>query len=160
MNSIDLAAKLISRTMKLLAAIALFMLSLFILADVLARGLLGTPLAGVKEMIANSIVLIAFLQLPYTIRIGGMLRAEILDENLPPVLLITLKRLSYLLGALLFALIAYSSFQPMLGALASGEYEGEGFRVPTSPVRVVIVFGAALGALNFLLLAIRGETVD
>jgi hypothetical protein len=49
----------------------------------------------------------------------------------------------------------------MLRAWESLEYEGEGgLRVPTYPVRTIIVFCGALGALNFLALAILGPRDD
>lgn len=154
---LDRALDMIARAMKVLAAVWLFLLSLFILADVLARGLFGTPILGIKEIIANSIVIIAFLQLPYTVRIGAMLRAEVLDDYVSPAVREALSRLAFLLGALLFALLTYASYGPMLNSWATGEYEGEGgFRVAVYPVRTAIVFCSALGAINFLLLAIRG----
>lgn len=158
LDAVDLALAHISRTIKIVAALWLFSLSLFILADVVSRGLLNVPLIGLKEVIANSIAIIAFLQLPYTVRIGGMLRVEILDTKLPPHAVEGLKRLSWVLGGLLFATVAYAGFDPMIRSWVSGEYEGEGgFRVPSYPVRAIIVFGSALGAANFFMLAVRGE---
>lgn len=158
LDAVDLALAHISRTIKIVAALGLFSLSLFILADVVSRGLLSVPLIGLKEMIANSIAIIAFLQLPYTVRIGGMLRVEILDTKLPPHVHEVLKRLIWVLGGLLFAIVAYAGFDPMIRSWVSGEYEGEGgFRVPSYPVRATIVFGSALGAANFFMLALRGE---
>jgi len=144
----------IARTLKLIAAVWLFALSIFILTEVIAR-LINVNVAGLKEVIANSIVVIAFLQLPYTVRIAGMLRAEVIDELVSHKTALTLKKLGYFLSAILFAAVAYAGWAPMLRAWASGEYEGEGgFRVVTYPVRTVIVFCSALGAINFLLLAL------
>lgn len=158
LDAVDLALDHISRSMKIIAAAGLFALSLFILADVLSRGVFNLPLIGLKEMIANSIAIIAFLQLPYTVRIGGMLRAEVLDSYLPPRVYEALKRVNWLLGGALFAIVAYAGFDPMIRSWISGEYEGEGgFRVPSYPVRAMIVIGSSLGAANFLMLALRGE---
>ncbi|MHB2168758.1 TRAP transporter small permease subunit [Alsobacter sp. R-9] len=154
MRMLDGVLDWIARTMKLVAAVWLFMLSIFILVEVLAR-LANISMAGLKEVIANSIVVIAFLQLPYTVRIGGMLRAEIIDDFVPATVAIFLRRLAFVLGALLFAAVAYAGWTPMMRAWATGEYEGEGgFRVVTYPVRTAIVVCSALGALNFLMLAI------
>ncbi len=154
MAALDRILDRIARTMKLVAAVWLFLLSIFILIEVLAR-LANISLAGLKEVVANSIVVIAFLQLPYTVRIGGMLRAELIDDMVPGSVSLVLRRLAFLLGALLFGAVAYAGWTPMLRAWATGEYEGEGgFRVVTYPVRTAIVLCSALGALNFLMLAL------
>jgi TRAP-type C4-dicarboxylate transport system permease small subunit len=156
MDILDRVLDLIAKTMKIIAAVLLFMLSIFILVEVLARAV-NIPITGLKEIVANSIVIIAFLQLPYTIRIGGMLRAGVIESLIGPRSAEVILRLAYVLGAVLFGLVAYAGWTPMLRAWASGEYEGEGgFRVVTYPVRIIIVLGGVLGALNFLMLAIRG----
>ena len=161
MQKIDKIMESIARGMKLVAAFWLFSLALFILTEVVARNILNIPIVGLKEIIANSIVIIAFLQLPYTVRIRAMLRADIIDNVVGPRIAGYLERGSFLLGAALFAAVAYAGWEPMIRAWESLEYEGEGgFRVPTYPVRTIIVIGGALGALNFLLLALRGHRTD
>lgn len=161
MQKIDSIMETIARAMKLVAALWIFSLSLFILVEVLARGVFNIPIVGLKEIIANSIVIIAFLQLPYTVRIRAMLRADIIDNIVGPKAAGYMERFSFLLGAILFATVAYAGWEPMLRAWASLEYEGEGgMRVPTYPVRTVIVICGALGAVNFLLLALRGPNPD
>lgn len=161
MDSINGALGVVAKGMKLIAAVWIMLLSIFILVEVVARGVFNIPIIGLKEVVANSIVIIAFLQLPYTVRIGGMLRAEVLDTVLPASVNRALTRIAFLLGGLLFAAVAYAAWDPMLRAWASGEYEGEGgFRVPTYPVRTIIVIGSALGAINFLLIALRPDLLD
>lgn len=157
MTWLDTVLDKIARGMKLVAAIWLFALSIFILVEVVARGVLNIPIIGLKEVVANSIVIIAFLQLPYTVRIRAMLRADIIDSVVGKTAASRLERVAFLLGAILFAAVAYAGWEPMMRAWATLEYEGEGgFRVPTYPVRTMIVVGGALGAVNFLLLALRG----
>ncbi len=161
MSQLDHILDRIAQAMKLIAAVWLFLLSVFILIEVVARGVLNIPIIGLKEIVANSIVIIAFLQLPYTVRIRGMLRADLIDNLLGPNLAGYFERAAFLLGAILFAAVAYSGWTPMLRAWASLEYEGEGgMRVPTYPVRTIIVLGGALGAVNFLMLALRGPRPD
>jgi TRAP-type C4-dicarboxylate transport system permease small subunit len=158
---VDMFLDRIARGMKLVAAVWLFALSIFILIEVVARGVLDIPIVGLKEVVANSIVIIAFLQLPYTVRIRAMLRADIIDGVVGERAAGYMQRVAFLLGAILFAAVAYAGWEPMLRAWATLEYEGEGgFRVPTYPVRTMIVIGGALGAVNFLLLAIRGVPDD
>jgi TRAP-type mannitol/chloroaromatic compound transport system permease small subunit len=54
-----------------------------------------------------------------------------------------------------FALIAYGAIDPAIYSWESGEFEGEGsLRVPSWPARFVVVLGAALAAVSYLLLAV------
>jgi len=55
----------------------LFLMAL-ICADVLSRWLFNAPILGVAEMVQFSIVGIVFLQLPQTLRVGGLTRADVL----------------------------------------------------------------------------------
>jgi hypothetical protein len=51
--------------------------------------------------------------------------------------------------------IVYGGFDGFLHAWRSSEYEGEGaLRIPTWPARLVVVVGAGLAALNYLLIAL------
>ena len=64
-----------------------------------------------------------------------------------------MRTLSSVLGFLLFALLVYSSWEPFLEAFSIGEYEGEGaLRVPTYPVRFLIVLTSAFAAFVYLYL--------
>lgn len=141
------------------AALWLFGLALVILADVLGRTLLNAPVQGTAEIVANSVVSIAFLQLCQAVREGRMLRVEMLDALLPERATHAISVAGCLLGALLFAAIAVASWEPMLNAWRIGEYAGyEGsLRIPTSPVRTLLVAMAALATLNYLMMAYRGS---
>jgi TRAP-type C4-dicarboxylate transport system permease small subunit len=157
MKAIDVILDWTARALKLVAAVWLFSLSLFILIEVLARNIFNIPIIGLKEIVANSIVIIAFLQLPYTVRIRAMLRADLIDKVIGERASGYMERFSFLLGALLFGAVTYAGWTPMMRAWASLEFEGEGgFRVPVYPFRTVIVFCGALGTINFLMLALRG----
>lgn len=146
-----------SRSLHMLAAIWLFLLAFLILADVVGRGVFNTPIQGTAELVANSIVAIAFLQLSHSIRMGGMLRAEFLDAYLPVRLMRTFSMLGYLAAVALFIAIAYASWEPMLRAWEIKEYQGDGaLRVPTYPVRMIIVATSILSALSYVALFMRG----
>jgi TRAP-type C4-dicarboxylate transport system permease small subunit len=54
----------------------IFLLMLIINADVLARYLFNSPIAGVPEMVALSIVGIVFLQLSDAVRAGRLTRSD------------------------------------------------------------------------------------
>jgi TRAP-type C4-dicarboxylate transport system permease small subunit len=101
-------------------------------------------------------VTIAFLQVSYSIRLGGMLRAEIINSVVSPGIARGLRVVGYLLGVALFATLAYASWEPMLFSWSIGEFHGEGaMRVPAYPVRTVLVVIGGLAAVNYALLAWR-----
>jgi TRAP-type C4-dicarboxylate transport system, small permease component len=138
----------------LLAALWLFSLAFVILVDVVGRGLFSSPLHGTPEIVSNSIVSIAFLQLTHAIRMRGMLRTDIVEQFLPEAGVRVLRAIGYLVGAALFGAMAWSSWEPMLSAWEIGEYSGEGaLRVPTYPVRTIIVAMSALASICYLMLA-------
>jgi TRAP-type C4-dicarboxylate transport system permease small subunit len=144
------------RALHMLAAIWLFALAFLILADVLARGLLNSPIQGTAELVSNSIVAIAFLQLSHSIRMRGMLRAEFLDAFLPLWLMRGFAMLGYVMGCILFLALAYASWDPMITAIEINEYQGDGaLRVPTYPLRIIIVGASVLSAIGYLYLLIE-----
>ena len=157
MEMLDTVIGKISQTFKIIAAVWMFFLSIMILVDVLARGVISAPILGVPELIANSVVAIAFLQLPYTVRVRAMLRAEVVARIFRKNGQRTLMVFGLLTGAAFFALIAWAGWTPMVQSLLTGEYEGEGgLRVPVYPVRTLVVICSFLAAINYVLAA-RGE---
>ncbi len=150
-----------ARNMHMIAAIWLFLLAFLILADVVGRGVFNAPIQGTAELVSNSIVAIAFLQLSHSIRMRGMLRAEFLDAYLPAWVMRGFSMLGYLVAVALFLAIAYASWEPMLNAWEIKEYQGDGaLRVPTYPVRTIIVAMSVLSALSYLSLFARGLRGD
>ncbi|SNT27742.1 TRAP transporter small permease [Tropicimonas sediminicola] len=147
---------LVGRTLKYLAAALLLAVSLLISADVLGRAVFSHPIDGVAEIVANGIVVIAFLQVTYAVTSGAMLRSELLLTRLGPVGLRIAETVSALLGALLFYLIARASWSPMIRAIETKEFAGySGFQMPVWPVRVVIETGSILAIAAYLLIALR-----
>ena len=153
----------LSRTLLVLAAIWAFAMCFIIVTDIAGRSLFGTPLKGTPEIIASSIVVITFLQAAFAIRSGSMLRATFVLDRLPSPAGHVVRVFGHLLGAIFFALVVVGSWDFALESWNSNEYEGEGsLHIPSWPVRFVIVLGASLAALNYLLMALhemRG-TVD
>jgi TRAP-type mannitol/chloroaromatic compound transport system permease small subunit len=137
----------------LIAAVMLLMC-----ADVLMRNLARRPIDGVAETVAASIVVIVFLQLPAALRHGRMSRADLFIEPFVlrrPVAGRRLRALFSAAGVFACGLIAYASAPPLVRAWRNAEFLGvEGvFTLPTWPMRAVVVLGAALAALQYLLLA-------
>ena len=155
-DRIDSFLEHISALLKYVAAALLLVVALLIAADVVLRTLFNYPLIGIAEIVANGVVIIAYLQLNHAVRLGSMLRSELLVSNVPFKARIILETFIFVIGVLFFALIAWTSYTPLLRAVATGEFEGHAsFQVPTWPVRFVVVFCSILAIANYLLLAYR-----
>lgn len=156
MERLDNAIVRLNAALHYAAALWLFGLAVVILVDVAGRGLFNAPLQGTAEIVANSVVSIAFLQLCHAVREGRMLRVELLDAIVPPGGIRVVQIAGSLLGALLFAAIAAASWEPMLNAWRIREYAGyEGsLRIPVYPVRTLVVAMAGLAMLNYLIMAL------
>jgi len=129
-------------------------------ADVLARNLANRPLDGVAELVATSIIVIVFLQLPATLRHGRMARADLFIDPFVarhPRAGQQLRALFSLAGLFASGVIAYATWPLLARAWVDAEFLGvQGvFTFPTWPMRAVVVLGATLAALQYLLLAWR-----
>lgn len=137
-----------------LAAAWAFLLCFIILADIIFRAL-NMPLQGTKEIVANSVVMIVFLQLGFAVRSRSMLQADFLVHLFGQRTRTVLKVFGYLIGACLFLLFLKGGIDPALRSFANGEFDGEGaLRVPVWPTRFVILLGSALAAFNYVVLAL------
>ena len=140
--------------MMVLAAAWAFVLTFIIVADITSRGLFNNPLNGTREIVANSIVMIGFLQAGFAIRSRSMLRADFLVNILPDWARRTALLIGYLLGAAFFLIIIFGGWGLAVESWIGGEFEGEGaLRVPSWPTRFMILIGSALAAINYFVMA-------
>ena len=111
------------------------------------------------EIIKNSVVAITFLQLPLAIYSDTMLQTTLIYGRVRKRLQKYMRTLSNILGFLFFLALVYSSWEPFAEAIAIGEYEGEGaLRVPTYPVRFLIIITSAFAAFVYLYLMVLDWT--
>lgn len=149
------SAVALARSIHLLSAFWTLGLAVLIFLDVTGRSFLSSPIPGTKEIIQNSVVAITFLQLPLAIYTGSMLRTSIFADAVPPGVRRWLRTVAGLLGLAFFIGIVLSTWQPLLDAWRIGEYEGEGaLRVPTWPVRGLVLIMSAFGAVAYLMMVI------
>ncbi len=135
-----------------LATLWAFLLAVLILADVIGRSFFGQPLQGTKEIVANSIVAIVFLQFPLAVRDKAFLRTTLVYDVLPRILQKLVDSAGFLIGFAFFAAMAWGGWEDMIIGWQIGEFEGEGaFRVPVYPVRTIIVVLSAICAAGFLI---------
>lgn len=156
LNKINASIVLMNQVLKYVAAALLLFVAILITFDVVMRFIFNKPVVGIAEIVANGIVIIAFLQLSYAVHIGGMLRSELLVNRLGPRGRAGLEAMVSLLGALLFGLIAWASWAPMMRAISTMEFEGHAsFQVPVWPVKVIIVSCGILATVNYLMLVLK-----
>lgn len=143
----------ITKMLMVLAAFWAFVLCFITLADIIFRAM-NLPLHGTKEIIANSVVIIVFLQIGFAVRSRSMLGADFLVNIFGPNTRRYLTIFGLLLGALFFAILFKGAIGPALRSFANGEFDGEGaLRVPVWPTRFTILIGSALAVINYLVLA-------
>jgi TRAP-type C4-dicarboxylate transport system permease small subunit len=144
----------VAKFMMVMAATWAFILTFIIMADIIGRGAFNDPVQGVREIVANSIVIIVFLQAGYAIRSRSMLSADFLINGFPPWARRTTLALGYLLGVAFFVLIIWGGWQLAIDSWVGGEFEGEGaLRVPAWPTRFMILFGSAVAIVNYVVMA-------
>ncbi len=113
------------------------------------------PISGTKEIVANSVVMIVFLQIGYAVRSNSMLRADFLVATMPRPVQKLLLIFAFALGAALFFFLLKAGIKPAVRSFVNWEFDGEGaLRVPVWPTRWMIIFGAGLAGINYVLLAI------
>ena len=139
-----------------LAAVAtvwIFVLMILICADVIGLNFFSTPLYGVVEVTAASIVAVVFAQLPHTLAQGRLTRADFLLDALSrgaPALARALDLAFVFAGAVIFALLAYALVEPTWSSWADGDYLGtQGlFTMPVWPIGAIILLGVGLTAIE------------
>jgi TRAP-type C4-dicarboxylate transport system permease small subunit len=151
----DLNARVV-RVLLAGAAVIIFLLGFLVCADVIGRAFFNSPVKGTPEMVSMSIVIICFLLAGYSVQSGGMIYTDVVSGAFGVRGIAAAQLLSAVLGILFFSLIIWGSYEPMLHAIRSGEYEGEGaLRVPVWPARIVVVLGAILVVASYALHAMR-----
>lgn len=136
----------------------IFFLMVLILVDVIGRGAFNAPLIGVPEMVRFSIVGIVFLQLPQTLRTGGLTRSDVLLARLlerRARLGHALQGLFHVTGLALFMILFVTLWPIMVEAFRAGDFYGAAgvVQIPTGPLFVIIMIGCAAMSLQFLLFA-------
>ena len=133
----------------------IFVLLLLINADIIGRTLFDRPVRGVTEIVGMTIVACVFLQLSYAIKVGRLTRSDIILRRLEkfPQLKRALEALYSLMGALLLAALFVYSIPILTHAWSINEYEGAqgDFMAPVWPVKLIIVVGSLVAALQCLI---------
>ena len=152
---VNLPVKLLQGLMTILNAAGtawIGVITVLITCDILGRILFNSPIIGVPEIVKVSVVAIVWLQMSHTLKIGGHIRSDVVLDRLSPNGRASIDLIASILGAFVFGLLVYAGWDNMIEAWRIGEFEGElPVRVPTYPVRTIVLLGAALTSYQFLL---------
>jgi TRAP-type mannitol/chloroaromatic compound transport system permease small subunit len=135
-----------------------FVLLVMINLDIGGRALFNSPIRGVPEIVAMSIVACVFLQIAHTLKVGRLTRSDILLNWLHarhPRLEYFLEGVYCLVGAGLMAILFHTSVPLFTKAWQIDEYVGaEGdFMAPLWPVKFIILIGCVAGTIQFLIMS-------
>ncbi|RFC63532.1 TRAP transporter small permease [Fulvimarina endophytica] len=130
-------------------------LMILIVSDVIGRNFFDAPITGVAEIAGYSVVAIVFLQTAAAVMQGRLTRADFLYRRIAGLsrpVAAALESAFCVTGAIVFALIAWSSSDKLITAYMRAEFFGvQGvFIVPTWPFRAIIVFGSITASLAAL----------
>lgn len=153
---------------KLLLALAVAILVailLLVMADILARNLLGQPIRGVTEFLSQTLYLVVFLGLASAFRQGAFIRSDLVYRY---PLGRRWKRgleLAHLTVTLaVFVLLTAMTFQSLIASLMTGQWVGLPgyFSFPEWPFRLLTFLGTllltSLAALRWVAMARRKGT--
>lgn len=130
-----------------------------ICADVIARGAFDQPLPRVPEFVGYSIVAIVFLQMPNTLHLRKLTRADVFIDNLmihrPVAGNIYCAAFSFI-GLVVLGLISYGLIPDAWYSYESGEYFGQHNEiiVPVWPFKAIMSLCAVITAFEFLMMTI------
>lgn len=129
-------------------------------ADIVARDAFNAPIHGVSELVGASVIMIVFSQLASTLRHQRMSRADIfLDGFLMrrPRAGHVLRAAFGLAGAFVCGVLVYASWPKLAAAWQTAEFIGvEGiFTAPIWPMRLFVVAGSLLTALQYLVFVVE-----
>ncbi|NKB48641.1 MAG: TRAP transporter small permease subunit [Alphaproteobacteria bacterium] len=137
----------------------IFVLMALITTDIVLRFIFGAPISGVTEIVEISIVIIVYLQLTHTLKVGRMTRSDALYTSIlrrfPPVGHV-MGILFSVAGVVLMIAIIKGGWPKWIQAYEGGHFIGNAgvFTFPEWPQRLVLVIGCAMLAIQFALLAL------
>ena len=137
-----------------IAAIWLILVALTIFAEVAFRNF-GFFL-GADQIVQNSVPAIVFLQVPFAIASGTMLRTTLIYDFFKNKGKKIINIISYIIGIMLFIGIAVGGWTDMIKGWEIGEYQGIGaIEFPVYPIRTVIIFSSIIVVFIYLSLIFK-----
>jgi TRAP-type C4-dicarboxylate transport system permease small subunit len=140
------------RGMSLAGGWVLMLLMGYTVLDVVLRYVFNRPFSGSLELTEFAMSAIVFLGIAYCGWVGGHVAVDILERPLEDPRLRFISVLLPLIGAVLFAMIAWLS---AVEALTSTHRISNMMRWPHWPFQLTVAFGAAMYAIVLLVHTVR-----
>jgi TRAP-type C4-dicarboxylate transport system permease small subunit len=154
-RALDKTVAGITTVFAVIGATLIGMLAILVVSDVVGRNF-GFPVTGIVELAAQTVVISAFLTIPFVMRKGSHIRATVLVSRLPEIWRRGFEVMAFLAGVIVFALLAYSSWGNFVIDYTEASYEGEGaLRIPTWPARLTIFLASMLMVVEGLLSIVK-----
>lgn len=155
MNTVALIFRGLIQWMNGAGVVWVFALTFLICADITGRTLFDSPLQAVPEIVALSLIACVFLQLAFALHGGRLTRADILLSQIRQRnagVAGGLERFFAIAGALVLLAMTAGAWPDFLRAFRTSEFVGvEGiYTLPITPIKFIVVLGAATAALSFL----------
>jgi TRAP-type mannitol/chloroaromatic compound transport system permease small subunit len=124
------------------------LLVILICTDSFGRSFFNHPLDGVTEIVAVTMAVIVFCQLPDTVRLGKLTRSETLlvmfqasNAMIPRMIVVGFD----VLGMIVMGAIIVGTWPLLVESFVRGYYIGEHgvFTIPDWPIKAIIVLGSA-----------------
>lgn len=142
--------KIFNRITSFTSAGLLFIIMFLILIDVSSRYLANSPLPGTIDFTRVFMASVVFLGLSYTEELGAHIRATVFISRLPKKLYILMDVFAWVIGFLLFGVIAWQGWDILIESWRSREYYPGIIQVPIYPARFLVVIGSVLICIQFI----------
>jgi len=141
------------RVLGLLSGALLMLLMLGTVADVAMRYLFNAPFRGSLELTEFTMALVVWLGMAYCGWTGGHIAVDLLERWLDLPWLRWLPALLSVMGAVLFAMMAWQVASETAETLSK---TSNMMRLPHWPFKLAVAFGAAMFSLVLAIQAVRG----
>ena len=148
----QIATNGVERLAKICAALAggtILALAALLFADVVCRGL-GRPLFGAQDIAEMAMIMVTFGAVALLDQQYGQIRVDLLSNHLPPILRRLTNRLSFLLAAVVYSVLAWTLWDAAaLSAMLS--LSTNILSLPKAPFQYLMAVLAFFAALNAFL---------
>ncbi len=135
----------------MIAVGVIFLLAMWVTADVFGRYLFNHPIAGTTELVQTGLCAVVFLSVAYTMQKGRHIKTTVIVDQLSPSLNNYLGIANSLIEIAIFALLCFFSWKAAWVSWLVNEFDGEQIRIPVFPSRFAIVVGSALLVIQSLI---------
>lgn len=138
------------------AAIALVFMAAYIGVGIVGRYVFNHPFPAVWDSITLLIVMVVFLSLAYTQRVGRHIKVTVLVDRLSPNIRNRLSIANLIIGFVFFAVVSWQSWILALESLAVREYYPGLLNLPVYPSKLALAVGISLLSIRYLVDAVVG----